>query len=87
METIKISEKKEKIKWDYDAESDVLYISFGNPQNAEGVDIGEGTIVRVQTETNEIIGLTIINPLHRTLKSLSGKQRIGRKKKISSATK
>jgi uncharacterized protein YuzE len=87
METINISEKKEKIKWDYDAESDVLYISFGNPQNAEGVDIGEGTIVRVQTETNEIIGLTIINPLHRTLKSLSGKQRIGRKKKISSATK
>jgi uncharacterized protein YuzE len=87
METINISEKKEKIKWDYDAEADVLYISFGNPQNAEGVDIGEGTIVRVQTETNEITGLTIINPLHRTIKSLSGKQHIGRKKKISTATK
>ena len=38
METLKISEKKDKIKWDYDAEADVLYISFGNPQNAEGVD-------------------------------------------------
>ncbi len=87
METINISEKKEKIKWDYDAEADVLYISFGNPQNAEGVDIGEGTIVRVQTETNEITGVTIINPLHRTLKSLSGKKRIGRKKKISTTTK
>jgi uncharacterized protein YuzE len=87
METINISEKKEKIKWDYDAEADVLYISFGNPQNAEGVDIGEGTIVRVQTDTNEITGLTIINPLHRTLKSLSGKQPARRKKNVSSATK
>jgi|LSQX01.2.fsa_nt_gb uncharacterized protein YuzE len=87
METINISEKKEKIKWDYDAEADVLYISFGNPQNAEGVDIGEGTIVRVQTDTNEITGLTIINPLHRTLKSLSGKQPVRHKKKVSTATK
>jgi uncharacterized protein YuzE len=87
METINISEKKEKIKWDYDAEADVLYISFGNPQNAEGVDIGEGTIVRVQTDTNEITGLTIINPLHRSLKSLSGKQPARRKKKVSTATK
>ena len=87
METINISEKQEKIKWDYDAEADVLYISFGNPQNAEGVDIGEGTIVRVQTDTNEITGLTIINPLHRTLKSLEGKQNIGRKKKTSSTAK
>ncbi|MCF8360469.1 MAG: DUF2283 domain-containing protein [Prolixibacteraceae bacterium] len=85
MKTINISEKKEKIKWDYDAEADVLYISFGKPQNAEGVDIGEGTIVRVQTDTNEITGLTIINPLHRTLKSLSGKKTVGRKKKIPSS--
>ena len=74
METINISEKKEKIKWNYDAEADVLYISFGKAQNAEGVDIGDGTIVRVQTDTNEITGLTIINPLHRTLKSLAGKK-------------
>jgi len=81
------STKKEKIEWDYDAEADVLYISFGNPQNAEGVDIGEGTIVRVQTDTNEITGLTIINPLHRTLKSLAGKQPARRKKNVSSATK
>lgn len=87
METLNISEKKDKIKWDYDAEADVLYISFGNPQNAEGVDIGEGTIVRIQADTKEIIGVTIINPLHRTLKSLSGQQRFSHKKKISSATK
>ena len=74
METLNISEKKSKLKWEYDAEADVLYISFGNPQNAEGVDIGEGTIIRIQPETKEIIGVTILNPLNRTLSSLMGKQ-------------
>jgi uncharacterized protein YuzE len=29
METLNIPERKEKIKWDYDAEADMLYISFG----------------------------------------------------------
>jgi uncharacterized protein YuzE len=87
METLNISEKKKKIKWDYDAEADVLYISFGNPKNAEGVDIGEGTIIRIQPDTKEIIGITILNPLHRTLSSLMGKQPLIHKKKISSVTK
>ena len=76
METLNISEKKEKIKWYYDAEADVLYISFGNPKNAEGIDIGEGTIIRIEPDSREIIGVTILNPLHRTLSSLMGKQRL-----------
>jgi len=87
METLKISEKKDKIKWDYDAEADVLYISFGNPMNAEGVDIGEGTIIRIQPDSKEIIGVTILNPLYRTLASLTGKQHVTRKRKASSVTK
>jgi len=87
METLNIAEKKNKIKWDYDAEADILYISFGNPGNAEGVDIGEGTIIRIQPETKEIIGLTILSPLNRTLTSLMGKHQIRRKKKTSSVTK
>ena len=87
METLNISEKKDNIKWDYDAEADVLYVSFGNPKNAEGVDIGEGTIIRIQPDTKEIIGLTIINPLQRTLSSLMGKQRLTRKKKSTTVTK
>ena len=87
METLNISEKKNKIKWDYDAEADVLYISFGNPKNAEGVDIGEGTIIRIQQDTKEIIGVTILNPLNRTLSSLMGKHQLTRKKKTSSIVK
>lgn len=87
METLNIAEKKKKINWDYDADADVLYISFGNPKNAEGVDIGEGTIIRIEPQSNEIIGITILNPLHRTLTSLMGKPRLTRKKKPSSITK
>ncbi len=87
METLNISEKKNKINWDYDADADVLYISFGNPKNAEGVDIGEGTIIRIEPDTKEIIGITILNPLHRTLTSLMGKPRLTRKKKTTSITK
>ena len=87
METLNISEKKDKIKWNYDAEADVLYISFGNPQKAEGVDIGEGTIIRIQPDSKEIIGVTILNPLHRTLSSLKGKQNLTRKKRTSMESK
>jgi uncharacterized protein YuzE len=70
METLKISEKKNKINWDYDAEADILYISFGNPKNAEGVDIGEGTIIRIRPDTKEIIGVTILNPLNRSWENI-----------------
>jgi len=83
METLKISEKKDKIKWNYDAEADILYISFGNPKIAEGIDIGEGTIIRILPDSQEIIGLTIINPVHRTLSTMSKKQTLSRKKRIS----
>ena len=70
MEALKITEKKKKLQWDYDAEADVLYISIGKPHKAEGVDIGDGVIARVEPKSNEIIGFTIINPLKRTLQEL-----------------
>ena len=87
METINISEKKNNINWDYDAEADVLYLSFGNPQKAEGVDIGDGTIIRIQSDSKEIVGVTILNPLHRTLASITGKQTIRTRKKKVAASK
>ena len=58
------------MQWDYDAEADVLYIAIGKPVKAEGVDIGKGTIVRVDPESNEIVGFTIISPLKRTLQEM-----------------
>ena len=70
MESLKISEKKEKVQWDYDADADVLYISIGKPEKAEGIDLGNGVIVRVNPDTNEIIGFTILNPVQKTLLEL-----------------
>jgi uncharacterized protein YuzE len=75
METLRIIEKKNKITWDYDAEADVLYISFGNPKKVEGIDIGEGTIIRINKETNEINGLTILNPILRTLEIIKNQSK------------
>ena len=49
-----------KITTDYDAEGDVLYISFGEPQEADDSDITEeGVIIRLKE--GKIIGLTILN--------------------------
>lgn len=70
METLRMIEKKENLQWDYDAEADVLYISIGKPAHAEGIDIGNGVIVRINPESNEVVGFTIINPLKRTLQQL-----------------
>ncbi len=49
----------------------MLYISIGKPQKAEGVDIGEGTIARINPDSKEIVGFTILNPLKRTLHELA----------------
>ena len=70
MEAIKILEKKENLDWDYDEESDVLYISIGEPQKAVSVDIGEGAVVRYIEATGEVVGLTLIGVKERLLKSL-----------------
>lgn len=47
---------------DYDAESDVLYLHVGEPQVAEGEETPEGHVIRYAPGTQEIVGLTILNP-------------------------
>jgi len=48
------------IEVDYDPQGDVLYISFGKPQEADDSDITEeGVIIRLRE--GKIIGLTILN--------------------------
>jgi hypothetical protein len=47
MEAEKIFERKDRpMTWDYDGEADTVYLSFGEPRPAVGVDVGEGVIVR-----------------------------------------
>lgn len=58
------------ITWDYDKETDVLYLSVGEPQPAVGVDIGEGVILRYDEVRKEVVGLTLIGLRERLMKGL-----------------
>lgn len=49
-----------KIILDYDEEADVLYFTFGEPQEALTEEMGN-IGVRVDPVTNEIVGLTVID--------------------------
>ncbi|MBI2994748.1 MAG: DUF2283 domain-containing protein [Gammaproteobacteria bacterium] len=71
MEALKILEHPDKVKWDYDEEADVLYLSIGDPKPAAGVDIGEGVVLRYDENANEVVGLTLIGLRARLMKELS----------------
>jgi len=58
----------EQTKLSYDAEGDVLYISFGEPQLADDSDLtDEGVIVRLRE--GRIVGLTVLNATKKILVS------------------
>jgi uncharacterized protein YuzE len=48
------------LDWDYDDEADVLYLSTGPIRPALGLDIGDGTILRYDEATREVVGFTLI---------------------------
>ena len=61
MEAVKLFHKKDvPLDWEYDGDADTLYISFGQPKPAVGVDVGEGVIVRYDEKAREVVGLTLI---------------------------
>jgi len=70
METLKILEKPTTVDWDYDEEADVLYLAFGRPGPAVGIDIGDGAIVRYDEARHEVVGLTVIGLRQRLLQGL-----------------
>jgi len=73
VDAVKILDKKERLDWYYDEEADVLYLSFGKPRKAAGVDLGQGVVVRYDEKKKEVVGLTILGVRARLLESL-GKQ-------------
>jgi len=57
MEAVKLFDKKDApLDWEYDGEADTLYISFGKPRAALGVDLGEGVVVRYDEKAREAVG-------------------------------
>ncbi len=71
METVKILEKPTALDWEYDEEADVLYLSIGKPKPAEGIDIGDGLILRFDHSNSEVVGLTVVGLRARLLKGLA----------------
>ena len=53
-------EKPEQVSWEYDKEGDVLYISFGKPQPALGLDLGSGIVARYLEKSHKVVGFTIV---------------------------
>ena len=70
MAALKILEKPGSLRWDYDGEADVLYLTIGEPKPAVGVDIGEGIVVRYDEIEKQIVGLTLSGLRARVLKNL-----------------
>ena len=70
MDKIGFFEEKENVDFDYDEEADVLYLSIGKPRKAMSMDVGEGTIIRYDEDTKEVVGVTLIGLRNRFLKQL-----------------
>jgi len=57
---------KEKMKFSYYSPSDELNIHFGEPRPSISKEIADEVYVRFDSETHEIVGLTILNFRHKT---------------------
>ncbi len=51
----------ENIKFHYDRGADVMYFSLGRPKKAKTLEITDDFILRINPETQEVVGLTIID--------------------------
>lgn len=71
MEAIRILDGAAAIGRNYDEEADVLYLSVGEPRPAEGIDIGEGLVLRYDRGRKEVVGLTVIGLRARLLAGLA----------------
>jgi uncharacterized protein YuzE len=63
--------KKPEVQIDYDKRADVLYISYGNPRPGIALEVNDGTLVRIDPYTDDIVGITIINFRERYMFSAS----------------
>ena len=60
MDPMSLVRRHPDIDYSYDDEADVLYLSFGKPSSATGVDLRATLVLRLDEETDEVVGLTIV---------------------------
>lgn len=54
-------EENKLMNLSYDAEADVLYLSIGEPRPAISRELGDDLLLRIDPQTGNVIGLTILN--------------------------
>ena len=51
----------EKLRMFFDKKGDILDISLGEPREAISREIGDDILMRIDPETDEVLGFTILN--------------------------
>lgn len=69
-----LTENTANARWSYDEEADVLYISAGEPEPADSVDIEGGTLVRYDRDRKRVTGTTIVGLRARLRKVLEERE-------------
>jgi uncharacterized protein YuzE len=59
-------DERKELKVKYDAVSDIAYFSLGTPRKAISEEAGNGLVIRRDFDTNEVIGVTVIDFAKRT---------------------
>jgi uncharacterized protein YuzE len=54
-------DKERLMQLAYDREADVLYLSVGEPRPALSREVGDDVLLRIDAQTGEIVGLTVLN--------------------------
>ena len=51
----------QQLRFFFDREADILYLSLGKPRPALSKEVGDDVLVRIDPKTQRVVGCTILN--------------------------
>ena len=54
-------DKAKTLNYHYDREEDILYVTLGDSDSALCIEQGDGLLVRIDPESGEVVGFTVID--------------------------
>ena len=63
-------DKEHLMQLAYDREADVLYLSIGEPRPAISREVGDDVLLRIDPETKEVVGMTVLNLSTRSISEM-----------------
>ena len=78
-------DKKQQMNLSFDPKADVLYCSFGEAREAIGVELENGEVIRLDPETDEVIGITVVDFTKRALQEGTLSLPIGKQKTLTAS--